>query len=263
MDSLAQAYAQENTRGRVALAWSRSRLWQVLVAVGIVTMVRSSYVVDRLAYAVRWLGEILQTMGGGAEVEYDRMKNWRAMSSSQSLEITQRARTSFRDEMNGMTRSSRIVDVPHRLQDYIEGSYLYHWLTAEPEPDVIIIDLRETWTAGPVLAGIDRTVAEITPGVHTSTFSQSVRLFGRAVAVRPIRSASIVLIAIAVVSLVYTVVFGTPSGTTVFVHIALATLGLIGSRSTMSAEELRETQVVQVLIDAFEPPEPPERYDRF
>ncbi|MDZ7746832.1 MAG: hypothetical protein U5K28_10085 [Halobacteriales archaeon] len=31
-------------------------------------------------------------------------------------------------------------------------SRLYRWLTAEPDPTVITIDLRETYTIGPILA---------------------------------------------------------------------------------------------------------------
>ena len=35
-------------------------------------------------------------------------------------------------------------------------SFLYRWLTKEPDPDVIVIDLRETYTVGPVIALLDR-----------------------------------------------------------------------------------------------------------
>ncbi|GCF14787.1 hypothetical protein Harman_27220 [Haloarcula mannanilytica] len=30
----------------------------------------------------------------------------------------------------------------------IKGSFCYRWLTKEPEPEVIVIDLRESYTAG-------------------------------------------------------------------------------------------------------------------
>jgi len=35
-------------------------------------------------------------------------------------------------------------------------SFLYRWLTKEPDPDVVVIDLRETYTVGPVIALLDR-----------------------------------------------------------------------------------------------------------
>jgi hypothetical protein len=45
----------------------------------------------------------------------------------------------------------------------IRGSWLYGWLTAEPEPDVIVIDLRETRTVGPVIELLDRAIEWATP----------------------------------------------------------------------------------------------------
>jgi hypothetical protein len=35
------------------------------------------------------------------------------------------------------------------------------WLTAEPDPDVIVVDLRETVTVGPVILVLDRIVESV------------------------------------------------------------------------------------------------------
>jgi hypothetical protein len=35
-------------------------------------------------------------------------------------------------------------------------SFLYRWLTKEPDPEVVVIDLRETYTVGPLIAVLDR-----------------------------------------------------------------------------------------------------------
>lgn len=45
-------------------------------------------------------------------------------------------------------------------------SWLYRWLTAEPEPEVVVIDLRETYTVGPMLAVLDRCLAVFGPPVR-------------------------------------------------------------------------------------------------
>jgi hypothetical protein len=37
----------------------------------------------------------------------------------------------------------------------VRASFLYRWLTAEPEPEVVVIDLRETYAVGPLLAILD------------------------------------------------------------------------------------------------------------
>lgn len=40
------------------------------------------------------------------------------------------------------------------------------WLTAEPEPEVIVIDLRETYTIGPLIAALDRVTRVLTPPIR-------------------------------------------------------------------------------------------------
>lgn len=41
------------------------------------------------------------------------------------------------------------------LARWIRHSYLYRWFTTEPDPDIIVIDLRETYTIGPFLRLFD------------------------------------------------------------------------------------------------------------
>lgn len=41
--------------------------------------------------------------------------------------------------------------IAHRIGMTWRASFVYSWLTAEPEPEVIVIDLRETVTIGPLL----------------------------------------------------------------------------------------------------------------
>jgi hypothetical protein len=57
---------------------------------------------------------------------------------------------------------------------WLSGSALYRWLTAEPEPDVLVIDLRETWTVGPVLKLLDKLISWMLPYWRTSRLSAGV-----------------------------------------------------------------------------------------
>jgi hypothetical protein len=59
--------------------------------------------------------------------------------------------------------------VSARVTTAVRSSVLYRWLTKEPEPEVIVIDLRETWTVGPILALLDRAVAWLAPYWRSST----------------------------------------------------------------------------------------------
>ncbi len=49
-----------------------------------------------------------------------------------------------------------------RLLKIARGSKIYRWLTTEPEPAALVIDLRKTHTVGPVLAVLDACTAQAT-----------------------------------------------------------------------------------------------------
>ena len=49
------------------------------------------------------------------------------------------------------------------IADVTTHSFLYRWLTKEPEPEVIVIDLRETWTVGPFITLLDAFIAWMLP----------------------------------------------------------------------------------------------------
>lgn len=58
---------------------------------------------------------------------------------------------------------SVVASAARWLADATRHASLYRWLTAEPEPDVIVIDLRETYTVGPVVALLDRLLDALAP----------------------------------------------------------------------------------------------------
>ena len=72
-----------------------------------------------------------------------------------------------RDRLEAVAERSRLLDALDQtgavLGRTLRSSRLYAWLTAEPDPEVIVIDLRETYTVGPVVAAIDRIVGRIGP----------------------------------------------------------------------------------------------------
>jgi hypothetical protein len=84
--------------------------------------------------------------------------------------------------------NARSAQVIERGAQWLTGSILYRWLTAEPEPDVIVIDLRETWTVGPLLDLLDRLLLWVLPYWEASRVSDGVgtliRLVERAAATR-------------------------------------------------------------------------------
>lgn len=138
------------------------------------------------------------------------------------------------------------------------ASWSYRWLTAEPEPDVVVIDLRETAVVGPILVILDRLLAPLVrnwPQARTGTVTS--RLSERFVT-RPIQIVSLVALAGILTNLLFLVALGSPTRTALGIRLVAASLALAGTRVTLSAEELSETDGYELAMGLLAPPEPPE-----
>lgn len=155
---------------------------------------------------------------------------------------------------------SRLQGLTRRAETAVRGSFLYRWLTAEPDPEVIVIDLRETWTVGPFIQLLDRIVPQVTDAYKTSQFGQAASASAKRVRTAPARVGGLTAAAIGVVSILAGVVVGL-SVTAIVLFGLLAVGGLVATQETRSWDELRETRPVELLIAAFEPPDPPESAD--
>ncbi|ELY45694.1 hypothetical protein [Natronorubrum sulfidifaciens] len=161
------------------------------------------------------------------------------------------------NRLTAATDTARVTNLTTAIKSAVTGSFCYRWLTAEPEPEVIEIDLRETWTAGPVITTIDRTCRELAAGVPTATITGIGTDVATFVQARPIRAASLALLPALFGSLLLGTFTGTLSTVPVAALVALAALAAAGLRSTTTLEELQATRAAQLLSAAFEPPEPP------
>jgi len=153
-----------------------------------------------------------------------------------------------------------------RLLDWLgqvtRASWLYGWLTAEPEPDVIVIDLRETLIVGPILGLLDWI---LDPVVRNWQRAESRTLFERieaAVRDRPVQVLSLVVLAAVVANVALSVALGSLSSRSLGFALLVATLTLAGTRVDLSVADLAETRTYGILIALLEPPEPPEESDR-
>ena len=158
----------------------------------------------------------------------------------------------------GLLAGSALARVGTWFRRLVTRSWLYRWLTAEPDPDVVVIDLRETLTAGPILAVLDRVVGFAAGALPSSGVGSVLRGCLRLARARPIQLLSVPLAAIAAALAVRMVVVGSPSGALFAVIVVLAALSILGSRVTWSWERVRQSRGYRALAAAFEPPEPPE-----
>ncbi|MFC7047247.1 hypothetical protein ACFQH6_19210 [Halobacteriaceae archaeon GCM10025711] len=179
-------------------------------------------------------------------------------------------------------RDSRLVQATHRAEQSVERwyadstlhrtgsalarwtrhSYLYRWLTAEPEPEVVVIDLRETWTVGPVLRVLDWVIDRVERTYRGSASQRAVEATANRIYDAPVRTMSVVL-AVAVLANLLVTVVTTPFATGgIAVRVAVLVFAALGTRSSLSWPELRKTLPVRLLVRALEPPELPDEETR-
>ncbi|ELZ03343.1 hypothetical protein [Natrialba aegyptia] len=158
--------------------------------------------------------------------------------------------------------NSRLAAVGATWKGHLESTYCYRWLTTEPEPEVIVIDLRETRAVGPIIRLVDRVVGELATALETSGVARRGRDLRDAIRARPIRVTSLVVLPAVAVSLLASIVTGSGgsiSTPVVVGHLLVAGLAAVGTRSRRSLAALLDTRAGQVLVAAFEPPAPPAR----
>lgn len=66
------------------------------------------------------------------------------------------------------TAHARVTRGLRTVKRWGSHSVLYRWLTKEPDPDVVVIDLRETYTVGPFIAVLDRMAVPLGRSYHAS-----------------------------------------------------------------------------------------------
>lgn len=77
--------------------------------------------------------------------------------------VVLRLRTAVATTLADASDRSAVDRLARRLATVASESFAYRWLTSDPDPDVVVVDLRETLTIGPVLAGLDRLAAWLGP----------------------------------------------------------------------------------------------------
>lgn len=154
-----------------------------------------------------------------------------------------------------------VTNLTTRMERWIRSSFGYRWLTAEPEPEVVVIDLRDTFTVGPFLTLLDDLV-ELYLGVRpASSVHNAIEATIDYVLLRPIRAGSVVLLGGVATHVAFTIAFREVDVNQFFDWVALAVLGAHGLGYETTLEELSEMREVQLLIAALEPPEPPEEFE--
>jgi hypothetical protein len=163
-----------------------------------------------------------------------------------------------RGSVRAAVRGSRLGRLWGRTAAAVRDSFLYRWLTAEPDPEVIVIDLRETWTVGPFIHRLDAVLDRLLPALDDSRLATAARAAVRQTLAAPVAVGGLAVVAAGLGLGLVSIAAGTLGTTRLGVAAVLVVAGVVATRERRSWAELRETRPVELLIAALEPPEPPE-----
>jgi len=166
------------------------------------------------------------------------------------------------DETVAIGRRSRLAETARWGARTARQSWLYRWLTAEPEPDAIVIDLRETMIVGPVLGLLDRLAGPLVRYWDQAQTGAVVNRLSERFIARPIQLVSVVALVAIFTNLMFFAAFGSSSRTAIGIRLVVASLALAGTRVTLSAEDLTKTGAYELAVKLLAPPEPPDHRER-
>jgi hypothetical protein len=155
-------------------------------------------------------------------------------------------------------RASGLAALGTVLAQLVRTSFLYRWLTAEPEPEVVVIDLRETYTVSPILAVLDSVFGTLGRAWQSAGVGNVTDSTHDALRESPIRAVSLVVLAALLTNLAVSVVSGTLSTTGLAVRLAGVAIAALGTQIRVSWTQCTESATYRYLVAALEPPEPPE-----
>ncbi|QLD86849.1 hypothetical protein HWV23_14325 [Natronomonas halophila] len=174
------------------------------------------------------------------------------MSQSNDIEA-------LRDRINEAADNSRFVRIIRRVEStltrWTRNSHIVQWFLAEPDPEVIVIDLRETYTIGPIIRVLDWATDRSNQLAERTGLSAVAERTTRRIESEPLYLTGWFLFTCALGGLLASIVSGNLSGG----WLLLSGIALLLTRERRSASELTETRIGRALIAAFEPPEPPEK----
>lgn len=200
------------------------------------------------------VGRRIRTLVGDTYRDSGGWDRWTRTSVAITIARSTRETLEIAAGTAAITRVGSIIP----YSSWARESFLYRWLTKEPDPEVIVIDLRETVTVGPIIALLDHGIEAFTPSIRRSTLVGSFTAMARATRAAPVRVLSLVALVAAIVNLLMTLVLAGFDPADVALSILVIGVATVGTRVTMSWDELHHTRAGRLIAAVLKPPEPVE-----
>jgi hypothetical protein len=161
---------------------------------------------------------------------------------------------SLDDRLSSLGHRKRTTRLGVWTRCVVTNSFAYRWLTAEPEPDTMVIDIRESATLGPFVALLDRLVELLDTAATSSGAVAVCRSLLREFCAAPVRLLGAGVALGGALALLVGAVLGVVGAITTIMFVALVLAGLAGTQVTASWADLVDSQVGGLVIAALEPP---------
>ena len=158
------------------------------------------------------------------------------------------------DRLAEVGQSAQAERLAARGRRIVTDSALYRWLTAEPDPAVIVLDLRETYTVGPFVAVLDRVLALLDAAATSSGAVSVARSLLTEFRAAPVRLVGATVAFGSAMALLVGVVLGALGASSTVTLATLAVAGLAGTRITASWGDLVDSRVGRLVVAALGPP---------
>jgi hypothetical protein len=185
-------------------------------------------------------------------------RGWRRGRTACSASTVVQWVRSGTDDAAAVAGKSRLAATARWTERALRASWLYRWLTTDPDPDVVVIDLRETRTVGPILAVLAHVLDPLDRHWDRGVIGRTATHLTDPVAARPVSAVSTAVLAALLTNLLVLVGFGSPSSGAVGARLLMLSLALAGTRVRASAGELRESHAYELAVALLAPPEPPD-----
>lgn len=153
--------------------------------------------------------------------------------------------------------TSRLAAFPRWIGRIGRQSFLYRWLSTEPAPEIIVIDLRETFTLGPFIVLLDRSMTNLTPYVRNSRLTNTITAGVSMVQRAPIRIVSVALIFLTLLRWLSSALADELGTLELGIGVIVLLVSIVGLTIDHSLDELSETRMMKTIMSLLEPPEAP------
>lgn len=171
-----------------------------------------------------------------------------------AMTVTLGAGRSHVERLSTAFERSRLAGIGTTLQRVVTASLVYAWLSEDPEPQVVVVDLHETVVVGPFLHVLE-TVVHATGRVAAG--SGVVRVAEDAATrttERPLRVASVLAMTAVVSNVAVVATTGRLDAVGLWLRLCLVLVCTAGLRSDASMDDLRDSRPAAILAAILEPP---------